>query len=115
MSAKYYEIMGQAYTDMLKTATGKALTCLSQELGYNETYLRKSVQEGNRIRIGVANQIEAIYGISVSPYIIQQPKQAEDSPVDVTVTLEEMMDVLRKAILVYLEEKYAASGAVNEK
>lgn len=110
MALKFYNIMGQAYTDMLKTSTGKALTTISTELGFNETYLRKTAQEGNKIRIGVANQIEAIYGIPISPYIVPEyvpePKtESEEQQNLVTVDLSELLEFIRHSVLKYMEAK----------
>lgn len=107
MGAKYYTIAGRAYTDMLKTSTGKALTTISAELGYNATYLRKMALENNKIRIAVANQIEALYGIPISPYIVKEQKEEpkKDTDTIVTVGMEEFLQMIRIAIETFLREK----------
>ena len=71
MAVKCYNILGTAYCDTLKKTTGKPLSALSEELGYSPTYL-KNIGISGRIRIGVADLIEAKYWISVAPYIIPE-------------------------------------------
>ena len=74
MAVKCYNILGAAYADTLTKATGKTLTQLSEEIGYSPTFL-KNIKASGRIRTGIADLIEAKYGISVAPYILPEKKE----------------------------------------
>ena len=98
--AKMYTILGKAYIDTLTKTTGKHLNRLSEELGYSPTYL-KNIGISGRIRVGIADLIEAKYGISVAPYIVTEKK--EEPKIDTeSCEFRQMMDQIESAIMTYI-------------
>lgn len=102
---KYYNILGRAYADMIQKTTNKPMTQISEELGYEKSYM-KHIIEKNRIRVGVANQIESVYGIPVSPYIIPEKKEEGEKKMDKLTTMAaEGLNVSSEEANGLLEEK----------
>lgn len=111
--AKMYTILGKAYIDTLTKTTGKPLTRISEEMGYASTYL-KNIGISGRIRVGIADLIEAKYGISVAPYIIPDGYIVRKDGTGETIFKEEpkidtescefrqMMDQIEAAIMTYI-------------
>ena len=98
MAQRFYKIMGRAYTDMLKLSTGKTLQQLSTQLGYGETYL-KNVALENRIRVAVATQIELLYNVPISPYIVfEHSHELEDDKEAACFLLDELIASVAETI-----------------
>lgn len=95
-----FEINGIAYTDMIMAVSGKTMKECSQLLGFSPTYL-KNVRAENRIKASSAQLIEAIFRVSVSPYIVKEPVVEETE--GGIVYADDIVDAVYGAMLAYLD------------
>lgn len=120
MATKMYNILGKAYADTLTKATGKSLSQISIEMGYASSFI-KNVSASGRIRTGIADLIEAKYGISVAPYIVPdeyivrkddpEPKQTKIDYTELTVVIAQaVVNTIQSTIEEYLKEKGATEA-----
>lgn len=100
MKANVYAINGEAYTDVLKVATKKNLSQISQELGFSPTYL-KNIRADGRVRKSTADLIELRYQIPVAPYIITEKKEEPKVDTD-SCEFRQMMDQIEAIIFSYI-------------
>ena len=102
--SRFYKINGAAYTDMIVAVTQKHLNKISVEMGYSPTFL-KNLRRDNRVRIAVANQIEQMYGIPVTHFIMAEPVREEKNTIPASVVADELMERIRETIIAYFTEK----------
>ena len=101
---RFYTINGAAYTDMIVAVTQKHLNRISVEMGYSPTFL-KNLRMTNRVRIAVANQIEQMYGIPVTHFIMAEPVKEEKNVIPAQVVADELIERIRETIIAYFTEK----------
>ena len=104
MGKRYHEVMGEAYTDMLTTSTGKGLSEISEMLGFSKQFL-SDVKRRNQISYNGAILIEKMFGISVSPYIVAKKPEAKDEGGTIDFDLDEFIEVIKISVCNYLRVK----------
>ena len=105
MAYKIYNILGKAYVDTLTKTTGKPLSRLSEELGYSPTFL-KNIGISGRLRTGIADLIEAKYGISVAPYIVPDEyivRKDDPEPKRISIDYEDLAVRVAQAVIETVE------------